>query len=139
MRIIKNVKIWTLKDETETLLTHRILKSDEILNADWLLPMHPKSYNVGLYWQRPPLCRVRILETNIYRLKSCGRPAAYTKKYIAREELVIILSFILQTFNLKMEKYGTNLKEYEVIMKKYLVTKPNNGDQVSCLADSPVA
>jgi len=36
---------------------------------------------------------LNIFEKNIYRLGvSCGRPAAYTKKYVAGEELGIILS-----------------------------------------------
>ena len=38
-----------------------------------------------------------------------------------------------------MEKYETNLKEYEEIMKRYLVAKPKNEDHVSCLADSHLA
>jgi len=43
--------------------------------------------------------------------KSCGRPAAYMTKYIVGEGLGITLSSILQTFNLKMEKYEGKYEE----------------------------
>ena len=55
--------------------------------------------------------RVRKRNEVLKKNKSCGRPAAYTKKYIVGEELGITLTSILQTFNLKMEEYEGKYEE----------------------------
>jgi len=101
---------YSLNNASEPPLQYRFLNLTEYFVVPWpltLIPnrfpaVRPRNYFILMLescLSLPSHTTLRAIKTftgSCSRSKSCGWPAAYTKKYVAEEELGIILSSILQ-------------------------------------------